>query len=71
MNEKELCPELKDYLEWTKIELMPRLKRFMAHVAECPECQKYILEMKDRMSFGLLTIPDEELIKKFKETAEE
>lgn len=71
MTEEEVCPEFKEYLEWTKRELMPYLKRFMAHVAGCPKCQKYLLEMKDRMSFGLLTIPDEELIKKVKETAEE
>ena len=70
MTEEEQCPEAKEYLEWYDKEAAPRVRKFAAHLVNCPKCQREVLSVKDRMGFDMLRMSDEEIIQKARESLE-
>lgn len=63
MNE-ELCPVFTQYMEWLKsIKFPEHIAEFNKHAANCPQCQRRMLEFKNQM--GLIS--DEDLLKAMKE----
>lgn len=70
MTEDELCPEAKEYLEWYDREAAPRVRKFAAHLVNCPKCQREVLSAKDQLGFDMLRMSDEEIIQKARESLE-
>lgn len=58
------CPEWEKYLNIVR-DMMPALNEFKQHLLNCPECQKMILDFRDKMGLTLLSTPDEEFLKLF------
>jgi len=58
MDERKSCPELKEYSDWMRESVLPRLKGFAAHVATCSACLSLMSGLKDRMALVALTTSD-------------
>ena len=71
MTEEELCPEAKEYLEWYEAEAASRVRKFAAHLVNCPKCQRQVLSVKDSMAFQMLTMSDEEVVQRARESLKE
>jgi len=71
MAEDELCPEAKEYLEWYDREAAARVRKFAAHLVNCPKCQRQVLSVKDQMAFQMLRMSDEEVVQTARESLEE
>jgi len=69
-DEEELCPEAKEYLEWYDREASSRVRKFTAHLVNCPKCQEKVLSLKDPMAFEMLKMSDDEFIRRTKESLE-
>ena len=65
--QEELCPEYRKYLEWYDREVMPEFNKFIAHLANCPKCQRLIVTLKDKMAIEALKMPDEAFIEVLRE----
>ena len=70
MTEEELCPEAKEYLEWYDKEAAARVRRFAAHLVNCPKCQRQVLSVKEQMAFHMLITSDEEVVQRTRESLE-
>lgn len=70
MAEEEFCPEAKEYLEWYDREAASRIRKFAAHLVNCPKCQRQVLSVKDPMAFQILKMSDQEIIERTRESLE-
>lgn len=70
MTEEEQCPEAKEYLEWYDKEAAPRVRKYAAHLVNCPKCQREVLSIKDSMAFDILRMSEDEIIQKTREELE-
>ena len=70
MTEEEQCPEAKEYLEWYDKEAAPRVRKYAAHLVNCPKCQREVLSIKDSMAFDILRMSEDEIIQKTREGVE-
>lgn len=60
----DLCPFYEEYAEYFTQIIVPEMRKFMRHLAECPECQKLVLETKDAMCLTGLQTSDKKFIEK-------
>lgn len=70
MVNEELCPEAKEYLEWYDREAAAQVRKFAAHVVNCPKCQREVLSVKDPMALQMLIISDEKFVQGVREMLE-
>jgi len=71
MTEDELCPETKEYIEWFDRETTPRMRKFAAHLVNCPKCQRLVLSIKDQAGFDMLKMSEEEVLRRVRAVLEQ
>lgn len=67
---ENLCPEMKEYLEWYNREFVPALKKLAAHVISCPRCRDLTIAGKDQAALEMLMTTDKQLEERLREAAE-
>jgi hypothetical protein len=60
--EAEECPVWAEYAKWFEAEMLPKMREFYGHAANCPSCRKKLLEGKEQMLLGMLKTSDAELV---------
>ena len=64
--DEELCSEMENFIEWYNKEIMPEINKILVHCVECPQCQKFWLDLKDQWALEMLLMSDEEAMRRIK-----
>lgn len=70
MNGENPCPEFREWQKWFENEFTPALAKFAAHFVDCPICRELILSQKDGIGLDILSMSEEELLKRAKKLKE-